>query len=95
MGIQKKTNRSRGPAAPVQKESAKEEAAKKSQRGLAEGLDRKTYILTETNIAKIEWYAYREHTKINAGLNEILETYFQEHPVKKVSDEELHRWKGG
>jgi len=70
------------------------EITKSTQKGLPEGWDRKTFILSEDNIARIDHYAYRNHRKIKVAVNEILNTFFAEHPVKAVPADEILKWKG-
>lgn len=70
------------------------EITKSTQKGLPEGWDRKTFILSEENIARIDWYAYRNHRKIKVAVDEILSTFFAEHPVKAVPADEILKWKG-
>jgi hypothetical protein len=70
------------------------EITKSSQAGLPVGWDRRTFILSEENIDRIEWYAYRSRRKIKVAVNEILDSFFKGHPVEPVPEEEIRSWKG-
>lgn len=70
------------------------EITKSTQKGLPEGWDRKTFIISEENINRIDAYAYRNHRSVKVAVNEILGAYFAEHPVKAVPADEIKRWKG-
>lgn len=57
---------------------------KATQKGLPEGWDRKTFILSEDNIRRIDWFNHRNGYGVKEGINTLLETFFREHPVKAV-----------
>ncbi len=66
---------------------------KATQKGLAEGWDRKTFILSEENIRRIDSFNHRNGYGVKEGVNAILNTFFKEHPVKAVPVAEMARKK--
>ncbi len=60
-------------------EIIKESVAKKStQKGLADGWTRATFIIKEENLEKLKDYAYWERLQIKDALNKILVSFFEE-----------------
>jgi len=71
-------------------EIIKESVAKKStQKGLADGWTRATFIIKEENLEKLKDYAYWERLQIKDAVNKILTSFFEENGVKEKNDHKL------